>query len=107
MFFGGLWAGAFKLFEVLQYTFPPVRWHEMTAILLQGFLNEIAQPMINSVELLRARASGAVPRRAQAAGWRGGVPYPHAPLHTPCSGSWEQAGGVCDLDLEGRLLQSL
>ena len=79
----------------------------MTAILLQGFLNEIAQPMINSVELLRARASGAVPRRAQAAGWRGGVPYPHAPLHTPCSGSWEQAGGVCDLDLEGRLLQSL
>ena len=69
MFFGGLWAGAFKLFEVLQYTFPPVRWHEMTAILLQGFLNEIAQPMINSVELLRARASGAVPTRAQAC-WR-------------------------------------
>ena len=38
----------------------------MTAILLKGFLNDIAQPMINSVELLRARASGAVPLRALA-----------------------------------------
>ena len=77
------------------------------AILLQGFLNEIAQPMINSVELLRARASGAVPTRAQAC-WRAeAVPYPHAPLHAPFSGSWEQLEGVCDLDLEGRLFQSL